>query len=101
FELREEERRDVELTGVEELKQRFSDRMSGIGADVPVAREIDVLHDLIAVQTAELIAALLADGKNFHRLAGAEQLIDLLARGADDLSVEAAAQAALARHHNE
>mgnify|MGYP001057038710 CR=1 FL=1 len=41
------------------------------------------------------------DGENLHRFAGLQQLVDLLARGAHDLCVEAAAEPPLARHHDE
>src|SRR3546814_18237419 len=43
----------------------------------------------------QLVAALLADAENLHRLAGGGQFLDLAAGELDDRRVEGAAQAAL------
>jgi hypothetical protein len=56
-----EQSRDVELARMEEFEQRFADNVRCVCADIPEGGKIDVLHDLIAVRAAQLIAAFLAD----------------------------------------
>ena len=55
----------------------------------------------LGIFALQLLAALLANGQDLHRLAARDQLTDDPACFLDDIGVEAAAQAALGGHHDD
>jgi hypothetical protein len=95
LEAAEEQMRDVVLALVEALQQVFGDPL-GVGVGDPAhLGEVVMVHEPVGIVALQLLAALLADGDDLHRLALAFELHDLLARQLDDRGVEAAAQTAL------
>ena len=74
----------------------------GIGeAQLLHSLEIDAVDDLAAEVAAQRVGALAADHQDLDRLAVADQPLRIGAREPGDVGVEAAAQAALGRHHDE
>ena len=100
FELRIDDRGDIEAAGLEHLQHARADLRRIDKADALDAHEIDRVDDAVGVAALQLVAALAADAEDLHRLAVAQQRLDRLPRKAHDIGVEAAAQPAIRRRHD-
>src|ERR1019366_6862508 len=94
-EAREEQRADVEFSGVEQGDDLLGDHLGLLEADLLDTAQLDGLDDLLAINPAQLVLALAADAEDLDVLALALQRIRLLAREPHNRRIERTAQAAL------
>ena len=98
LELREVERRHVELAGLVEREQLLRDVVGVREGELADAAQIDAIDVVAAELAAHGLGAFATDHDHLHGLALGEQPLRVLARELGDVGVEAAGETALAGH---
>ena len=90
---------DIHLPGLEHLADAGGDL--GCDGQGRASTHLKVTDDAAGMDAAQLVAGLATDGQHLDVLAGGQQRVDLLTRGAHDDGVETARQTPIRRgdHH--
>ena len=91
----------IALAGVEPVEHVGRHRLRIGIAHALDLREIDVIHEILAIIALHRVPALLADGDDLDRLALGEQVRRLGLGELGDVGVEATAQATFGGHHHQ